>query len=42
MEEHCYDFIWVLTMMFEEGLSKDDAAEGARCIGVNIVIITLL
>ena len=42
MEEHSNDLIWVLSVVFEERLSKDDAAEGAGGIGVNIVIITLL
>ena len=42
MEEHSYDLIWVLSVVFEERFSKDDAAEGAGGIGVNIVIITLL
>ena len=40
MQEHSYYFIWVLSMVFEERLSKDDAAKRARCIGMNIVIIT--
>ena len=41
MQKDSYYLIWVLSMVFEERLSKDDAAEGARGIGVNIIIITL-
>ena len=32
----------MLSMMLEEGLTENDATEGTRCIGMDVIVITFL